>query len=188
MSPRHQLKGSTRGLSESERVCTAAGGQTCAYPLLHKLTPIIQLVLPGTEVPLTCLRDVPAGRVLLPLELLSFPPQYAPAMQRAFGAHVIARDSVTAAQLVTQWGISSVTPDGTLSRKGTVTGGYLGSGIGAPGGGPGGGGSRLEERLAGKLALRQAQVGLEEERPKLLIVPSTDSACQAGTTAVHQGL
>lgn len=68
-----------------------------------------------------------SDKVVLPLDLLDFDKKYAPAMQRAFGGYVIAADDATAAKLVQQFGLSSVTLQGTVSKKGSMSGGWTGS-------------------------------------------------------------
>lgn len=56
--------------------------------------------------------------VWLPLELVECEePRYQPALARAFGGYVIACDDATAALLVQHYGLTSVTLDGTISRK-----------------------------------------------------------------------
>lgn len=56
------------------------------------------------------------GRVLLPLDLLDFKEAHRPALLRAFGGSVLAVDNATAAELAQRYGLSSVTPDGTVGE------------------------------------------------------------------------
>ncbi len=65
-----------------------------------------------------------ADKVVLPLDLLDYHPSVHKAVARAFGGYVLAADSETAAVLAQRYGLSSVTPDGTVSRRGSVSGGY----------------------------------------------------------------
>jgi hypothetical protein len=65
-----------------------------------------------------------ASKVLLPLDLLEYAPQYQAAMQRAFGGYVIAVDDATAAEVVNKYGLSCVTLQGTVSHKGSMSGGW----------------------------------------------------------------
>lgn len=68
-----------------------------------------------------------AERVILPLDLLLYEQAYEPAMTRAFGGYVIAADDAAAAELVHRFGLSSVTLQGTVSRQGSMSGGWAGS-------------------------------------------------------------
>jgi chromosome segregation ATPase len=67
-----------------------------------------------------------ASKVFLPLDMLEFGPKYQPAMQRAFGGYVIAVDDATAAEVVNKYGLSCVTLQGTVSHKGSMSGGWSG--------------------------------------------------------------
>jgi hypothetical protein len=71
-------------------------------------------------------------KVILPLQLLEYPPEVHVAMVRAFGGLVIAADDQVADTLIKQFGLSSVTPQGTLSHKGSMTGGWMGAASGGP--------------------------------------------------------
>ncbi|KAL3152957.1 hypothetical protein ABBQ38_011987 [Trebouxia sp. C0009 RCD-2024] len=68
----------------------------------------------------------PAGHVILPLDLFKYQPAHHAAMVRAFGGLVIAKDDATAAQLVSQFGVACITPDGKISRPGSMQGGWRG--------------------------------------------------------------
>lgn len=48
-------------------------------------------------------RELGADKVVLPLELLSFPEHVKPAMLRAFGGKLLAADSATAGLLAKRW-------------------------------------------------------------------------------------
>ncbi|KAF5836957.1 hypothetical protein DUNSADRAFT_5186 [Dunaliella salina] len=72
--------------------------------------------------------EMGTGRVILPMDLLDFKPEHKTVMLRAFGASVIALDDTTAAELASKYGLSSVTPAGTVSKCGTVSGGFQGWG------------------------------------------------------------
>lgn len=61
-----------------------------------------------------------AGHVILPLDLFKYQPAHHAAMVRAFGGLVIAKDDATAAQLVSQFGVACITPDGKISRPGSM--------------------------------------------------------------------
>ena len=71
-------------------------------------------------------------KVIMPLKLFEYPPQAHVAMVRAFGSYVIAADDGVADALIKQFGLSSVTPQGTLSHKGSMTGGWMGAAAGGP--------------------------------------------------------
>ncbi len=77
-----------------------------------------------------------AERVVLPLDLLSYAPAVHKAVQRAFGGYVLAADSGTAAELAQRHGLASITPDGTVSRRGSLRGGGDGAAATAAGGTP----------------------------------------------------
>jgi chromosome segregation ATPase len=66
-------------------------------------------------------------KVWVPLDLIDYQPAYHTAMLRAFGSFVIAADDSTAGVLMECYGISSVTLDGTISKRGTMSGGWVGS-------------------------------------------------------------
>ncbi|PSC67424.1 chromosome segregation SMC [Micractinium conductrix] len=72
----------------------------------------------------------PEGHVVLPLDLLTFQPAFRPAILRAFGGRVVAASDAVAEQLVTRFGLSSVTLDGRLASRGTLQGGWRGGGAG----------------------------------------------------------
>lgn len=76
-------------------------------------------------------RVLGSSRVLLPVDLFDFDPAHEPAMVRAFGGMVIAEDDETAGQLASRFGLGSVTPDGSVSHRGSVAGGWAGPGGGA---------------------------------------------------------
>lgn len=88
--------------------------------------------------------------MILPLDLLEFDPRHRPALTRAFGGSVIALDSATASELATRFSLSSVTPDGTVSSRGTVSGGHAGGH---------GGMTPSEQVMTQKLDLCIAEVG-----------------------------
>ncbi|KAL4425175.1 hypothetical protein ABPG75_009191 [Micractinium tetrahymenae] len=76
----------------------------------------------------------PTGQVVLPADLVAFAPAHRPAILRAFGSHVIAASDAVAEQLVTRFGIPSVTLSGRLTSRGTLQGGWRGdSGARQPG-------------------------------------------------------
>lgn len=102
--------------------------------------------------------------MLLPLDLISYHPSLHKAMVRAFGGLLLAADSCTASQLAQQHGLAAVTPDGTLSRPGSVRGGYMGHG---------GAGGAAEAVFSNKLELLELEVGGGEVNPstRLLVAP-----------------
>lgn len=64
--------------------------------------------------------------VWLPMDLIQYEAAVQPAMLRAFGGYVIAADDRTAAELVERYGVSSVTLAGSVSHRGSVSGGWMG--------------------------------------------------------------
>lgn len=69
-----------------------------------------------------------SGRVILPLQLLlPVTPEHAPALSRALGTHVIVLDDAIAAELVEHHGLACVTLAGSLSRRGSMLGGWAGA-------------------------------------------------------------
>lgn len=90
----------------------AAGARCqCLSPLLRLSTLRMQpFLLPAR----------PAGKVVLPLDLLAFEERHRPAMLRAFGSHVIAAADAVAEELSTRWGVASVTVDGRITSRGTL--------------------------------------------------------------------
>lgn len=57
---------------------------------------------------------------MIPADLFVYDAAYTPAVQRAFGGFVIARSDAVAAKLMADFGIASVTLEGSLSLKGSV--------------------------------------------------------------------
>ena len=90
--------------------------------------------------PFSCLVS---GHVNLPVELFEYQPAHHAAMVRAFGGLVIAKDDVTATQLVTQFGMACITLDGKISRPGSMQVG------------------RLISRLMGRLMLCRTEAGIK---------------------------
>lgn len=70
---------------------------------------------------------LPAGRLMLPLDLVTFAPEVEPAMLRAFGAMLIAADDAAAGEAAARFGLGAVTLDGTVHHKGSVSGGWAGA-------------------------------------------------------------
>jgi chromosome segregation ATPase len=66
----------------------------------------------------------PAGRVVLPLDLVQSGEGCGAAVGRALGALVVAADARTADALLHAHGVPSVALDGTVVRKGSITGGW----------------------------------------------------------------
>lgn len=104
------------------------------------------------------------GAVILPLEMVSFLPRHQPAVLRVLGSHVIAVDAATAERLARQYGLSSVTLDGTVSQRGTLQGGWRAT--------PGG--VRQTSRMRTKLDLDSCQ--------------QLAAACRAAANALKQAL
>jgi chromosome segregation ATPase len=73
-----------------------------------------------------------AGAAALSLDVMSYPEWVRPAVLRAFGGVMLARDDDVAEQLATRFGLAAVTRDGTISRKGSVVGGAHPAGLGRP--------------------------------------------------------
>jgi chromosome segregation ATPase len=60
------------------------------------------------------------------MDLISFSASSRPALLRAFGSHVIARNEDIAAELIARFGLPSVTLDGNFTSVGTLQGGWRG--------------------------------------------------------------
>lgn len=62
----------------------------------------------------------PVGDVIIPLDLVSYNEQHHTAMLRLFGGSAVAKNDDVAGRLAYAFGLASVTPDGKITRPGTM--------------------------------------------------------------------
>ncbi|KAG7673011.1 hypothetical protein Ndes2437B_g01117 [Nannochloris sp. 'desiccata'] len=68
---------------------------------------------------------LPAGSVIVPVDLLSFDAAHQGVIARAFASHVIVSSVETGRQLMEQYGIPSIAVDGTVTSRGRLVGGWV---------------------------------------------------------------
>ncbi|PRW20630.1 putative polyamine transporter isoform A [Chlorella sorokiniana] len=139
-----------------------AAGQLLAAGSGQRIWPLDSLVAADhTQQQRRAAQAFPAGQVVLPLDLLRFEPRFRPAMLRAFGSHVLAASDAVAGQLITRFGVPSITPDGRVTSHGTLQGGWRGSGSGSSDASPVQLKLRLSDAEAQLAALRQEAAAAE---------------------------
>jgi chromosome segregation ATPase len=68
---------------------------------------------------------LPAGSVIVPMDLLSFDAAYQGVIAKAFASHVIVSSVETGRQVMEQYGIPSIAVDGTVTSRGRLVGGWV---------------------------------------------------------------
>jgi hypothetical protein len=172
--------GHSRGNRGNRGSSSNGGGKLRIWPL-EQLQPYNML-----RAQRAAQQAIGAARVIFPLDLLQYDSMYEPAMLRAFGGYVIAADDVTAAELVQRFGLSSVTLQGTVSRKGSMSGGWTGN--------SGGQGQTLwtyklqHDSLADQAALVQQQLVRAHEQQQSLEQQRNAAAAELAAAEQRQAL
>lgn len=68
---------------------------------------------------------LPAGSVIVPMDLLSFDAAHQGAIAKAFASHLIVTSVEIGRQVMEQYGIPSIAVDGTVTSRGRLVGGWL---------------------------------------------------------------